>query len=237
MSTADKPPAPPRYSREVGAFLEELARTPARRGGPARGRLIFALDATASREPTWDLACHTQARMFEEARALGGLDVRLCFYRGLGELVASPWSADAGTLLARMTGVRCAAGQTQIVRVLDHARAEALRHRVSALVFVGDCMEEDPRALAEAAGRLGVLGVPAFMFHEGPDRVAGEAFKEVARLTHGAYCRFDAGSAEQLRELLGAVAVYASGGGQALERLGERRGGVARLLSHQMAKR
>jgi len=236
MSAGDTPPTRTRHSREVEAFLQDLARTPVRRGGPARGRLIFALDATASRDPTWDLASHTQARMFEEARSLGGLEVQLCFYRGFGEMVASPWSADASALLARMTAVRCAAGQTQLVRLLDHAHAESLRRRVNALVFVGDCMEEAPQALAAAAGRLGVLGVPAFMFHEGTDRAAADAFREVARLTHGAYCRFDAGSAEQLRDLLAAVAVYASGGGKALQRLGEHRGGAARLLSHQIAK-
>jgi hypothetical protein len=193
------------------------------------------MDATASREPTWDAACHIQAQMFEETRALGGLDVQLCFYRGYREFVTSPWVSAPGDLLPRMTTVTCAAGYTQVVRVLEHALQESLRHRVQALVFVGDCMEEKLEAVVEAAGRLGVAGVPAFMFHEGSDPAAAHAFQEVARLTRGAYCRFDAGSARQLRDLLTAVAVFASGGREALMRLAEREGGVVRQLGHQLS--
>jgi hypothetical protein len=221
---------------DVQAFLRKLAETPARARAERRGRLVFALDATASREPTWDLAASLQAQMFEETRAHRGLDVQLCYYRGWRDFAATPWASEPSELLARMAGVRCEAGQTQILRVLEHTEREAQRRGVQALVFVGDCMEEDPAALARVAGRLGVLGVPAFLFHEGADPVAGQAFLEIARLTGGAYCPFDAGSAQQLRDLLAAVAVYASGGRQALTELGERRGGVARLLAHQVTK-
>ena len=221
---------------DVQAFLEKLAEVPARPRGEGRGRLVFAMDATASREPTWDTACQIQAEMFDETRTLGGLDVQLCYYRGFQELVASPWVSDPAALRERMTGVRCAAGQTQIIRVLEHTRAEVLGHRVNALVFVGDCMEEDIGALQDAAGGLGLVGVPAFMFHEGFDPLAAEAFRAVARLTRGAYSRFDSGSAQQLRDLLAAVAVYASGGREALARLGERRGGIVGRLSHQLTK-
>jgi hypothetical protein len=229
---------PPRSgaSREVEAFLQRLAQTPVPARGGRRGRLLFALDATASREPTWDMACDIQAQMFEETRALGGLDVQLCYYRGYRELVASPWTGNAEDLLARMTQVRCAAGHTQIQRVLEHAEAETLRQRVNAMVFVGDCMEEDPSALLAVAGRLAVLGVPVFLFHEGHDPAAAESFQSIARVTRGACCPFDAGSAHQLRDLLAAVAVYASGGRGALQRLGERQGGITRLLSQQVTK-
>jgi hypothetical protein len=219
---------------EVQAFLERLSRTPARPGVGKRGRLLFALDATASREPTWDVACRIQAEMFEATRDLGGLDVQLCYYRGFHELEASSWASDPGSLLARMTGVTCRAGETQLVRVLRHAGAESKKRRVDALVFVGDCMEEDAGALREAAGQLALIGVPAFLFHEGNDPIAAQAFREVARLTRGAYCQFDAGSAQQLRDLLAAVAVYASGGREALARLGDRQGGLALRLSHQV---
>jgi hypothetical protein len=57
---------------EVDAFLRKLAATAAPApdaGGNGRGRLIFALDATASREPTWDRASHLQAEMFKETEA------------------------------------------------------------------------------------------------------------------------------------------------------------------------
>ena len=63
--------------------------TCARRREAAAGRLIFALDATMSRQPTWDIACKLQGEMFETARALGGLDVQLVYFRGFGECRAS----------------------------------------------------------------------------------------------------------------------------------------------------
>ena len=223
-------------SAEVDAFLRKLAQMPALK--PAgRGRLIFALDATASREPTWDRACHLQGQMFEVAAELGGLEVQLVFYRGFGECKASSWVTDARALGKRMTAVSCLGGQTQITKVLRHAIAETERRKVSALIIVGDCMEEPIDALCHEAGRLGVLGVPAFLFHEGGDAVAASAFKQVARLTGGAYCAFDSGSARQLRDLLSAVAVFAAGGRPALEDYGRKRGGVALQIAHQVKGR
>lgn len=220
--------------QDIDGFLRKVAAMPRVRGAGQRGRLIFAMDATASREPSWDQAARIQGRMFEETAALGGLDVQLCYYRGYGEFEASPWHASSRELLTCMTAVRCRAGQTQLEKVLQHALAETRRQRVQALVFVGDSMEESLDRLGHLAGQLGVLGVPLFLFHEGRDAVAGHAFAELARLSGGAVCPFDAGSAEQLRELLGAVAVYAAGGRQALRALGERSGGRALQLLRQL---
>ncbi len=223
-------------STEVDSFLRKLASMPAVK--PAgRGRLIFALDATASREPTWDRACHLQGQMFEVAAELGGLEVQLVFYRGFGECKASSWVTDSRALARRMTGVACLGGHTQIVKILRHAAAETERRKINALVFVGDCMEEPIDTLCHEAGRLGVLGVPAFMFHEGSDPVAANAFQQVARLTGGVYCRFDSGSAQQLRDLLSAVAVFAAGGRPALEDYSRKRGGVSLQIAHQVKGR
>lgn len=219
---------------DVDAFLKKVAETPARAGGGGRGRLIFAMDATASREPTWDHACQIQGEMFSETSALGGLQVQLVFYRGFGECRASKWASDAAALLRLMTGVSCRGGQTQIAKVLDHARREAAKQPVNALVFVGDAMEENIDKLCHKAGELGLLGVPMFVFHEGGDPVAGRAFREMARLTGGAYCPFDASSARQLRDLLSAVAVYAAGGRRALLEYGKAKGGDVLRLTHQM---
>lgn len=222
---------------EVDAFLRQLAATPPNRAaGVRRGRLIFAMDATASREPTWDRACHLQGEMFEATEALGGLDVQLVFYRGFRECKASPWVSDTADLLRRMTAVRCLAGQTQLARILGHAIKETGKRKVDALVFVGDSFEEDIDAVGHKAGELGLLGVPAFVFHEGGDRVAANAFRQVARLTNGAYCPFDTGSARQLKELLGAVAVYAAGGYRALEEYGKRTGSDVLRLTDQVRR-
>lgn len=216
-STSDK--------SEIDAFLAKLSATP-----PAgRGRLIFAMDATASREPTWAQACQIQNEMFTATAALGGLEVQLVFYRGFGECKASGWLSNADALVRRMMSVRCLGGQTQIGKVLVHAAREAAKHKIGALVFVGDCMEEDIDAVCSQAGELGLLGVPAFLFHEGNDPAAARAFQQIAKLTGGAYCRFDASSADQLKRLLGAVAVYVAGGAPALEDYSKRTGVMLQL--------
>jgi hypothetical protein len=230
-------PDKPATSSEVAAFLRQLAATPAARPEAGRrGRLLFALDATASRQPTWDRACHIQGEMFKETAALGGLDVQLAYYRGFGEFEVSTWFDRADDLLKKMTVVSCLGGKTQIGKVLKHAVAESKRRKISAVVFVGDCMEEDIDLLCHKAGELGLLGVPVFIFHEGRDRKAADAFRQIARLTHGACCPFDANSAQQLRELLSAVAVYAAGGRLALEDYSRRAGGATLLLAQQITK-
>ena len=131
---------------DVDAFLKRVAMTPVARTEGGRGRLIFAMDATASRAPSWDNACHIQGRMFEETDSLGGLEVQLVFYRGFRECKSSPWLSDSKALLRRMARVHCIGGHTQIGRVLGHALKETKRQKVNALVFVGDCMEENGRA-------------------------------------------------------------------------------------------
>jgi hypothetical protein len=219
---------------ELAAFLEKVARVPAIKTPGGRGRLIFAMDATASREPSWDRACHIQAEMFKETDALGGLEVQLVFYRGFGECKSSPFVSSPDELVRRMVAVRCLGGQTQIGRVMKHAVKETEKKRVHALVFVGDCIEEDVDNVCHHAGKLGLLGVPAFMFQEGSEPSAMRAFRQIAKLTNGAYCSFDSSSAGQLRELLSAVAVYAAGGRMALEDYGKRTGGAALQITSQV---
>lgn len=223
-------PAPASSGGEVAAFVAKLRSTPAGGGG----RLIFALDATASRQPTWDRASHLQAEMFTAAAGLGGLAVQLVFYRGFRECKASPWTRETAELLRRMTAVTCQAGHTQLERVLRHAAKETRKERVSALVFIGDALEERIDDVGDAAGELGLLGLPCFLFHEGNDAKVRQAFEQVARLTGGACCRFDANSAEELKSLLGAVAAYAAGGRKALLAYGEGRRGPVALLTRQV---
>lgn len=220
-------------SREVDAFLEEVGRVPAPAGG-GRGRLIFALDATASRQPTWDQASHLQAEMFEQTRALGGLEVQLVFYRGYGECKASKWLSAGAEITRLMTSVACLAGRTQLVKVLRHALKESETRRIGALIFVGDAMEEDIDELGHLAGQLGLKGLRCFLFHEGQDPIARAAFEQIARLTGGACCSFDASAPDQLRDLLSAVAVYAAGGTKALADFSKKRGGATLRIAHQM---
>jgi hypothetical protein len=217
---------------DIDAFLAQVKGLTSTTAPGQRGRLVFALDATMSRQPTWDTACRLQADMFREAAAIGGLDVQLLYYRGLAECRASAWVSEANRLAGLMERIDCRGGHTQISKIIAHARRETQKTKIQAVVFVGDAMEEKLDDLCHAAGELGLLGVPAFMFQEGDDPIAEPAFREIARLTRGAYCRFDPGAAQQLGELLRAAAAYAAGGMRALADLSARRDpGAIKLLA------
>jgi hypothetical protein len=214
--TENPVPAGQKSSRsDIDAFLKTASQL-APVSGAARGRLVFALDATMSRQPTWDLACELQSEMFDAAQSVGGLSVQLVYFRGFRECQASRWVPDTRALRDLMVKIDCRGGQTQIGKVLAHTRREAERKPLAALVYVGDAMEEDVDHLCKLAGELGLLGVRAFMFHEGQDGSARQAFKEIARLTGGAYLPFNARSSAELKALLSAIATYAAGGLKAL---------------------
>jgi hypothetical protein len=189
----------------LDAFFERV--------NPVRGRLILTIDATASRQPTWDTAAQRQAEMFDTVAAIGGLDVQLLYYRGVSECVASPWQSDAKSLAAVMSRVTCAAGHTQIREVLAHARKENAREKVNALILVSDACEEVPADLYAEARKL---SVPVFMFQEGANEHVAKIYAEIAHITGGAHCKFDTGAAQRLADLLKAVAAFAAGGVKAL---------------------
>ncbi|MBT5240287.1 MAG: VWA domain-containing protein [Rhodospirillaceae bacterium] len=231
-----KPLTPDSVSSSVAAFLNAAETTPVRSENPT-GRLIFAMDATASRGPTWDMAMSIQADMFTEASALGGLEVQLVYYRGLMECRSSGWTRDGPELGRLMGKVGLLAGRTQIERILKHALKETGMGVVNALVFIGDAMEENVDLLADAAGQLGLRGVPVFMFHEGGGEPAASAFKHIAKVSGGAYCLFDVSSPGALRALLRAVAAFAAGGARALEDYGRKHGGHVQQISDQMTRR
>ncbi len=216
-SDSNRPLAPRGGVTDVDAFVAAARQVPAQAG--ARGRLIFALDATMSRQPTWDLAQALQGQMFEAAARVGGLDVQLVYFRGQNECRASHFVSGGQGLAALMSRISVRGGLTQLRRVFAHARDEARRAPVGALVFVGDAMEEAVDPIVAAAGELALLGVKAFMFQEGDDPKARRAFQEVARVTGGAYGAFDQGAAARLATLLRAAASYAAGGRAALEAL------------------
>jgi hypothetical protein len=215
----------------IESFLGEARRlAPVGQEDPSP-RLVFALDATMSRQPTWDLACRVQGEMFNTAGRLGGLAVQLVYFRGFDECRSSRWVADARALRDLMTRIDCRGGHTQIRRVLRHVAQETARAPVKVLVYVGDAMEEPIDDICATAGDLALLGVKAFMFHEGRDPGAATAFREVARLTGGAYARFDAGAPQTLADLLQAAAVYASSGLAGLRQLATDNAQAQRLLT------
>jgi hypothetical protein len=215
---------------EISAFLKNAKSA---QGAGSSGRIVLALDATMSRQPTWDIAVSIQAEMFKSASGIGNLLMQLVYFRGIGECRASKWAADGSSLAELMSRIDCRGGHTQILKVIRHAAKEHAKNRINALVYIGDAMEESVDDLVQAAGELGLRGVPVFMFQEGHDPVAERAFREIARVTRGGWFRFDQSSASVLSKLLSSVAVYATGGLKALESRGSRED---RLLIAQMSK-
>ena len=221
-------------SAEVAAFLDKLDQLPQKHSGARAGRLIFAMDATASRAGTWDMACKLQGDMFAKSSAIGSLELQLVFFRGYQECKSSKWLSNPMDMLRLMSSVTCLAGQTQIERVLKHALKEAGKGQVDALVYVGDCMEESVDALGSLAGQLKLQSVPMLVFQEGYDIAATSAFKQFAKLSGGAHCQLDHNSAKQLGELLNAAAVYAAGGRDALKDYAKVTGGLTTRLLKQL---
>lgn len=222
-------------STSVAEFLEKVDQLPARNADGSRaGRLIFAMDATASRAPTWDMACQLQGDMFKKTKKIGELHLQLVFFRGYQECKSSPWLTSSDKLVRLMSSVQCQAGRTQIERVLKHVLTEARRGEVDALVYVGDSMEEDVDKLGALAGQLKLYQLPMLIFQEGNNPTATYAFKQFAQLSGGAHCQLDYNSASQLGELLNAAAVYAAGGKKALDEFARLAGGQSRNLLQQL---
>jgi hypothetical protein len=219
---------PASHTKRVTAFLEKVQAS-------RRGRLLFIVDATGSRERAWDMASKVQAQMFEQAARIGSLDVQVCYFRGGGfapaECQASPWTSDARELAKFMARVVCSTGETQYRKALEHARKEHRIQPINAVVIIGDMVEESPPSLYDATAALS--GAPLFLFQEGADPVASEVFPEMARLSRGAHLQFRAGAERELAELLKAVTAFATGGLTALQDL---RTDSARKLLGQMKK-
>ncbi len=223
-----------KVSGSVRDFLNQADQTPAVAPAGAAGRLGVIIDATMSREATWDMAMSIQGEMFAAAAEHGGVLVRLTYFRGVGDCRASSWTPDPQVLGRAMSTVRCHAGATQYRRALSDLLKEARQAKVAGCVVIGDAFEEHLDEVAAIAGELGMLGVRGFFFHEGRDMGARRAFEELARAMRGVCLPFDAGAADALRQLLGAAAAYAAGGDQGLRAYAERKGGAARQVAGRL---
>ncbi|MFT4517788.1 MAG: hypothetical protein ACI9JM_000165 [Halioglobus sp.] len=224
-----KPPSRRSSSTEIAQFLQKSQSIA--EFVDKQPRLLFAVDATASRQPTWDTASHQQQEMFAATQKVSALSVQLCYYRGFAEFSASRWLNDSAALARLMAQVQCEGGHTQIARLLRHAQKEHRKSPIKALVFIGDAIEENVDTLCNLAGQCGLLKLPLFLFQEGTNPLVASTFKSMATLSGGAYARFDASSADSLSALLGAVAAFAAGGQMALEK---RAGDSAKLLLQQL---
>ena len=226
---------PKTSSEKLGDFLAQVKKTPSRIQRESSGRLVFGMDATASRERTWDDACQIQSKMFKATDDIGGINVQLCYYRGFNEFQYSGWSSSGEELIKEMTKVSCLGGHTQIAKIFKHALEEHRTQKIRALVFVGDALEENPDELCYLAGKFGVFNIPIFMFQEGRNSAVMSTFKQVALLSGGAYAPFNSGSVKELQDLLSSVAVFVAGGQKALEKF-EKSDSSRKILTLQLRK-
>ena len=217
-------------SAAVKAFLNDADQYLPEKRDQNPARLIFALDATASREQAWDHACEIQTDMFSAVHEIDSLAVQVCYYRGFRQFHHSQWSTKAKPLQDFMADVHCQGGHTQIEKVLKHALASQKTHPLKAVVFVGDAVEENPDTLCHLAGQMGLLNLPLFIFQEGQDYQVRHVFQQLASLSGGIYAPFNLNSREQLKNLLSAVAVFATGGKSAAQALSKTRPGLLPFL-------
>ncbi|MDC0074244.1 VWA domain-containing protein [Alphaproteobacteria bacterium] len=221
--------------KEVDKFISKLDLTPVKKSSN-KSRLFFGLDATASREHTWDAASHIQVNMFDVVSKLGGINIQVGCYRGYKEFLVSNWASHSSELISFMTKISCRSGHTQINRILSHILKESANNKVNASIFIGDSIEENPSEILKIGGKLSLLGIPLFIFQEGNNPLATEVFVSLAKITRGAHCNFDNNSPERLEKLLEAVAIYASGGKEAIKRFSRLNGEDLNVITKRLIK-
>ena len=228
---ADDKRSPGQSQREAGTPARPLVagarstpsstrRAPLAPSVEGRGRLIFALDATMSRQPTWDTRLPAPGGDVRGGRKVGGLDVQLVYFRGFNECRASRWverraGAPRPDDRDRLPRRQHADRQGPDPRAARNRQAEGERARLRRRRARGAI-----DGLAAKAGELGLLGLRVSSSRKAAIREVERGFREIARLSGGAYARFDANAAGELPQLLRAAAVYAAGGLKALAKSG-----------------
>jgi hypothetical protein len=205
------------------------AEPPVEMVAPKRPRLVFAVDATASREPAWAAARQVTDVL---VKALPGeLDVALAVHGGGRVHTFTGFTNDANTLRDRAAGIECVSGMTRLLPILS---ATAKQPGVRVVIYIGDVFEESVLQGRRLADAMGVAGVKLIVLHDttadpGARRDA-EVFWDLAKRTGGCVLPFDASAPGRLRDILSAAAVYAVGGEKLLrERRHELPGAVALL--------
>lgn len=219
--------SPARGARLLGLLRALLPSAP-EAGPPGRPRLVFGFDATASREPAWEVALSVTDALF--AALPGALDVALAVHGGSRLHTFTPFTNNPNSLRDRAASVRCAAGQTRLLAILSSGLKQP---GVRVIVYIGDVFEESPDRGRRIADLLGQQGTRLIIFHDTSDwqaRRDREMFEDLARRTGGCVLPFDRDAPDRLRDLLAAIAIYAVGGLAMLQdRRGDLPGAVALL--------
>src|SRR5262245_10572636 len=204
--------------------------------GPGTPRVILAL-ANHAQTAGWDRAKVLQRGMFKAA-AGSGLEMKFALYgadnaAGVRRCrITTRWITDPDDMAVVMDRAACSCGCYVNIRdVLEQAVKEAEERPLRAVIIVGDAFHDDPDSLDEAAisaNRLRRAGTRVFLMQLGDDLITARRLQYLARVSGGAYFRFDPRTQErQFSEMWKAVSVYASGGEEAVKMTG---GQAATLL-------
>ena len=207
-------------SRSLLKEVEAAVCAPLTRTTNNEGRIIFGVDATASRAACWRQTRYMQSDMFFSAEKAGeNLSIQLCYYYG-ATFKFTEWQNDAAVLAAKMSDVHCASGNTQIEKLFTHALEENKKKKINALIFVGDSCEENKGNLIHLARQLGNDGVRLFIFHDefrdpsddsSRNSETAQIFSAITDASEGIGAKFNTGAPDVLRDYLKTIAVYATG--------------------------
>jgi hypothetical protein len=189
-------------------------------------KLLFSMDATASRQPSWDVAQEITLSMFDVMP--GGLKIALAYHSGGHLKAVTDFRADAAYFKDQIAGVQCEAGLTALCEILESASEIPA---LSSLIYIGDCFEERLDTASRLAQKLKTNGVRCFMFLEGDDGEAREAFNTIAEITGGAVFPFEQQSLVRVKEKLDAIAAFSAGGMKLLKENQGRLPGARELIA------
>lgn len=194
-----------------------------------RPRLVFGIDATASREPAWEAAKKITDSLFTTLP--GELDVALAVHGGGVVSMFSAFSSDVQRFRDLAAGVSCRAGHTQLVPLMQRTREHP---DVKVFLYIGDCFEESEEEAYEAADALKARGIRAVMLHDASsgDMAARRVFEEIAKRTGGVCLDFYGGDRQAMKNIFEAVAVLAVGGIKLLQQRRSQLPGAAKLLPY-----
>jgi len=229
MTALEKKPARARPALLSQIRAARLAKPQMGAAAPAtaarRPRLVFAVDATASREATWRSAQQITNKMFGVIP--DALDVALAVHGGGDVHTFTAFSADVGEFGKRAAAVTCRSGTTRLGDIMTRT-LEAGGVRV--MSYIGDAFEEDVDEVLDLAARFRLRGIQAVMLADGADGDTLAVFEQIAERTGGAVLDFRSGDLDLMGELLAGVASLAIGGRRLLE--AQTTAGARLLITH-----
>ena len=155
------------HGRAWRHFVERLRRLPSSRVAPARSTRV-ALDATASRQATWDLADPCAGEMSSRPpRRRARRAARVL--HGFGGSSPSAWVRDAAEFVRLMRTVAASPARPRSRACCCHAAQEARRSRCRLWCSSATASRRIVDGSGRLAGNSESFGLRAFMFHEGRD--------------------------------------------------------------------